>query len=342
MSPKQSKKNETNNVLVIIITIVVLLLILLFTIFSLYAKRIKPNPEGTIGNTAGNINNSGLFCEYNDVVYFSNPTDGGTLYSMNPDETQIRKLGSMKVCNVLAGGEYLYYFQFGSAEDAGIGSVATTHSFVRNTLNGNNPEGLTRDVIVSGQLVDNYLYLLSSGKKHPVFYKLKIDKSDSVTLAEYNINPACAYNGMIYYNGTQDNHALYRLNTANDVTEVVWNGNIWNPVISGDYIYYMDLSSDYRLCRYSLSNQSVEILTKDRVDCFNVGSGFVYYQKNDETEPQLKCMHTDGSNNFVLAEGIYTNINMTSQYVYFQEFGNDDSLYHSSLGSGNYSAVEIK
>ena len=315
---------------------IIFIIFLILGIAAIFSGKVKMNPPGTVGNTAGNINNQGLFCEYNGTVYFSNCLDGGTLYAMNPDETDIRKLNSVQVCNILAGGDYLYYFQLGSVDDSGFGTVANVRAVNRCDLNGKKAVGITRDVVVSGQLVDNYLYLLTAGKEHPVFYKIKIDRTDMTQLAEYSINPACAQDGMIYYNGTLDDHALYRLNTATDATEAVWNGNVWNPVLNGDYIYYMDLNSNYRLCRYSLSQQVVEILTDDRVDCFNVGYGYIYYQKNDAVNPQLMCMHTDGSNVIAVADGIYTHINMTSQYVYFQEFGMEESLYHARLGSDSY------
>ncbi len=45
---------------------------------------------------------------------------------------------------------------------------------------------------------------------------MKIDKSDKTELPTYEINPASAVNGTIYYNGTQDNHYLYAMNTATD------------------------------------------------------------------------------------------------------------------------------
>lgn len=312
-------------------------LVVLLIIGAIFSDKVTSNPPGTVGNTAGNLNNGGLFCEYNNIVYFSNPLDNGTLYAMNPDETGIHKINSSKVRNILAGGDYLYYFQLESVEEGTLGAIANTHTFSQSDLKGNHTVELTRDVVVTGQLVDNYLYLLTAGDEHPIFYKLKTDKSDKVHLADYNINPACALDGMIYYNGTQDNHALYRLDTTTDVTESVWNGNLWYPVINGDYIYYMDLNSNYHLCRYSLSQQTTETLTNERVDCFNVGSGYIYYQTNDADNPQLKCMHADGSNAFVVADGIYTNINMTSQYVYFQEFDIEGSLYHARLGSDNAS-----
>jgi hypothetical protein len=335
------KTNASSKRAYILVGIIIGILVVAAGLVTVFTGKVKMNPSGTIGNTAGNLNNSGLFCEYNDTVYFSNPVDGGSLYAMNPDESNVRKLNSVQVQNILAGGSYLYYFQLGSTESEGFGGITNTHSLNRCNLDGKKAVGITRDVVVCGQLVDNYLYLLTSETEHPVFYKIKIDKSEQVHLADYSINPACAANGMIYYNGTVDDHSLYRLYTSNDVSEEIWDGNLWYPVLNGDYIYYMDLSSDYRLCRYSLTNQVVEVLTNDRVDCFNVGSGYIYYQTNDASAPMLKCMHTDGSNVLDIAEGIYTNINMTSQYVYFQEFGVDNSLFHARLGSEQYTSASL-
>lgn len=318
--------------------LIIFLLILAFSalfIISFLARRVVMNPAGTVGNTAGNLNNGGLFCEYNGMVYFSNAGDGGRLYTMNPDESNARKLNDLKVQNLLAGGKYLYYYQLGSKGDSGIGSIISVKSFNRSDLKGEHTQSLTRDVIIKGQLVNNYLYLMASTDDGPSFYKMKIDKTDTVLLANYEINPACAEDGVIYYNGTLDNHYLYGLDTATDAPSVIWQGNLWFPDLQGDYVYYLDVENNYRLCRYSLSQDLVEILTEDRVDCFNVGGGYIYYQKNGDT-PQLKCMRTDGADLKVIAEGNYTKINMTSQFVYFQEFGVEDVLYHSRLGSDSY------
>lgn len=330
----KKKKNNSKSIIIIVVFLVILLL--LFAA-SLFLGRISMNPAGTVGNTAGNLNNGGLFCEYDGTVYFSNASDNGRLYAMNPDESNIRKLSDLNVQNILAGGDYLYYFQTGAAGDAGIGNIISVPSFNRSNLKGKDVTGLTRDTVITAQLVDNYLYLLTTGQNGPSLSKMKIDKSETVEIADYEINPACAANGTIYYNGTQTNHYLYGLDTANDTSREIWKGNIWYPIVDGDYVYYMDVSENYRLCRYSLSQEVVEVLTNDRVDCFNVGNGYVYYQKNGDA-PALKCMRTDGTDVFVIAEGNYTNINMTSQYVYFQEFGNEDLLYHAYIGSAGYSA----
>jgi len=315
---------------------IVVAFMLVFGTISFFNNRIKMNPAGTIGNTAGNLYNDGLFCEYDDTVYFSNPADNGALYSMNLDESKIKKLNSLKVQNILAAGDSLYYFQRGSAENSQLNNAVSSKSFNRCNLKGKNVQGMTRDVVVSAQLVDNYIYMLIAGKEGPVFSKMKINKSDSTILANANINPACAENGMIYYNNNKDNHNLRCWDTTSDTSYDIWANSIWNPILYGDYVYYMDVENNYRLCRYHLYRDEIEVLTEDRVDCFNVGYGYIYYQKNGE-DAQLRCMEWDGSNPQVIADGNYTSINMTSYYVYFRDFENETVWYHSPLGSSGYS-----
>lgn len=327
---------KKNTQIMIVVSILVVLFLFLGGVLFL-SGYVAENPEGTIGNTAGNINNSGLVCEYDGVVYFANAFDGGSLYSMTPDEQNLRRLNSVETQNILAGGKYLYYFQTGAASsESGFGQLDGMKSFDRCDLKGNNSSALTNDVVTAGQLVDNSLYLMTADSDGVRFYKMGIDGKNETTLAEYIVNPACARDGVIYYNGTLEEHYLYALNTKTDVAEVIWKGNLWYPVLEGDYVYYMDVANNYRLCRYSLTQGVIEVLTNDRVDCFNVGNGYIYYQKNSSTEPALTCMRTDGSNVQVVAEGIFTDINMSSRFVYFREFGDDTTLYHSPLGASYY------
>lgn len=322
---------------IILISVICAALLIGLGLSAAFSGRVSMNPAGTVGNSAGNLNNQGLFCEYDGRVYFSNANDHGSLYTMNPDETEVKLLNKMEVRNILAGGKYLYFYQSGSTAESGLGQIQGIRSFCRSSLDGKNVTSLARDALISGQLVNNYLYLLTEKSSGISFYKLKIDKSEQVDLADYTINPACARNGIIYFNGTLDDHYLYTLNTAGDVVSELWRGKLWYPALDGDYIYYMDIANNYRICRYSLSANEVQVLTDDRADCFNVGSGYVYYQKNDSDEPQLRCMRVDGSENHAVAEGNFTCINMTSRYVYFQPFRDSSITYHSPIGSSSYS-----
>ncbi|MCH5343747.1 MAG: DUF5050 domain-containing protein [Acetatifactor sp.] len=326
------KKNTYNTLKVIIVLVVVLLIMALATIFTYLRQRVTMNPPGTVGNTAGNLNNGGFVCEYNGTVYFANAYDGDCIYAMTPSEGDIHKIVSAQTRNILAGGNYLYYFQVGASGETGLGGIRVPRTFNRCDLDGSHATSLVRDVVVTGQLVDNYLYLLA-GSETSVFYKIKIDRTDEVQLAEYVINPACAVNGTIYYNGTQGDHYLYALNTANDSSSVVWQGNLWYPIVDGDYVYYLDVANNYRLCRYSFSQDIVEVLTNDRIDCFNVGYGYIYYQTSGNS-PQLCFMYTDGTGRTVVADGIYSHINLTSRYAYFHGYNESGTMYHSPLGAG--------
>lgn len=324
------------NYIIVAVCVLAAFLVILGAILS---GRVAENPEGTVGNTAGNLLNDGLFCEYDGTVYFSNTAQGGALYAMNPDETNVRRLNTLKVRNILAGGKYLYFFQIGAAGGSSLGQIEGIRNFNRSRLNGKDITVITGDTVLTGQLVDNHLYLLTSSKSGISLQKIKTDKSEQTRLTDWELDPACAVNGQIYYHGVQEDHYLYALNTQTDVSTVVWRGNIWYPILEGDYVYYMDVANDYRLCRYSLSRDEIQVLTNDRVDCYNVGSGFIYYQKNGSS-PRLMCMYTDGSNLHPVADGIYTRINMTSNYVYFQEFGQGNITYHSPLGSSTYSEFQ--
>lgn len=319
----------------LILALILLILFASLILFALFGNRIASNSPDTVGNTAGNLNNGGYFCEADGKVYFANSYDSGSMYCMDAFEQKLTKLNNVTTGNILAGGNYLYYFRYGNAGTTGLGNVRSPKSFNRCKVDGSYTTALTNDTIVTGQLVGDYLYLLSAGKEHPVFYKIKTDKTNRQTLAEYTINPACAADGAIYFNGTVSDHYLYRLQTSDDVVQKVWEGNLWYPALEGDYIYYMDVENNYCICRYSLSQGTTQVLTTERTDCFNVGYGYLYYQTNGDS-PRLMVMRTDGSQPQVVADGIFTNINMTSQYVYFQEFGNDTATFHSALGSTSY------
>lgn len=46
-----------------------LLFVIIVGALAIVGDRIPDNPPETVGNTAGNLNNSGYFCEYDGTVY---------------------------------------------------------------------------------------------------------------------------------------------------------------------------------------------------------------------------------------------------------------------------------
>lgn len=327
MNNRMQKKTQK-----IIIFSVIAALIVFIALAAFLSNRTAPVPKGTIGNTGGNLNNRGLFCEYDGKVYFSNAYDNGALYRMNTDETDIKKLNNAKAEYINAGGKYLVYYQKGSSTGAdNLKFVGSMNGIYRSKLNGHSTVCLDDDPAGNVILIDNTVYYAHYDTDTALtLRKIKLNKTGAETLTNYWINPASCKDGVLYYNGTGKDHYLYAWDTLTDTESVVWEGNMWYPVVSGDYVYYMDLTTDYTLCRYSLTDGSVTTLTEDRVDAFNVYDSIIYYQSNDQTQPALKRMNIDGSGLEIVAEGVYSDINITSEYVYFTGFNSDVPVYKTS------------
>ena len=322
---------KNNTKFIILIGIVVLMLVA-SSVITYFKERVPANDISVTGNTAGNLNNGGLFAENDGKVYFSNPYDGGCMYSMNSDETEFKRLTTSRVASINTGGNFLYYYMNSDGGGTGLGYVVKTFGVYRSKTDGSSTKCLDRNAAVTMQLVGDYIYYQRyNNTDFTQFYKIKTDKSDNVMVSEEIINPAACDNGIIYFNGTENDHYLYALDTRTDQITTVYQGDLWYPAYHNGYIYYLDLPSDYSLCRYNLASGTVETLTNDWVDTFNVGDNYIYYQRNSATEPALMRMGLDGSNPEVVAEGTYENLHLTSTYAYFNAFGMETPIYHTPV-----------
>ena len=63
----------------------------------------------------------------------------------------------------------------------------------------------------------------------------------------------------------------------------------------------------------------------------------IYYQNCDPDNYALKRIHTDGTGEEIVRTGVFQNINMTSEYVYFTSFQNDLPVYQTPT----FGAVEV-
>ena len=318
---------------VLLFAAIILFVLVGFTVLSSLSEKIPSNDISVTGNTAGNLNNGGLFAESNGKVFFANAYDNGCLYSMNADETDLQKLNEAQTSAINTGGDFIYYYMDSQqGGGTGMGYVVRTYGVYRARTDGSHAECLDRNAAVTMQLTGDYIYYQRyNNTDFTQLYKVRTDKSENTLVSKDIISPAACDNGTIYFSGTGKDHYLYALDTRTDVISTIFEGNLCCPVYHAGYIYYMDISSDYCLCRYSLSDHTVEILTNDRVDTFNVGDHYIYYQKNSTTEPALKRMELDGSNPEIVAEGNYEQIHLTSNYAYFNAFGQNIPVYHTPV-----------
>lgn len=74
---------------------------------------------------------------------------------------------------------------------------------------------------------------------------------------------------------------------------------------------------------------------------FNVYGNYIYYQVSSPDSPALRRMLIDGSSQELVREGVYQNINITSQYVYFNAFNESIPIYKTStFGPVNVTAFD--
>ncbi|MGL5259087.1 MAG: DUF5050 domain-containing protein [Lachnospiraceae bacterium] len=303
-----------------------------FVVLYYFNTRIIENPVGTIGNSAGNLYNDGLFAEYNGKVYFSNPYDYHSLYSMNADETDIKKLTNIASKYICASEHNLYFYQESSISGAaGLGFIRSSNGIYRSNLSGKNTECLVFSTIFSMQLIDNTIFFdkYNAEDGSASFNSVKINEKKDQELLQKQVAPSCVNNSAIYYTNINEDLTLYQYDTLTGVDSMFYSHKMWQPIIDNGYLYYMDLESNYQLHRLNLSTFETTVLTTDRVDLYNVYGSYIYYQRNSE-DPALMRMAIDGSNPEVVKYGNFHNLNITSHYVYFNNFNTSAPLYHQS------------
>lgn len=319
----------------IITTFSIICIVLVFVITAIvvhFSSRIEKNPVGTIGNTAGNLYNGGLFCEDDGYVYFSNPYDSYALYRMRPDETEMEKLVTTETGSINAAGKYFYFYQKGSGSGEGFGyMISTTGVYRAEKENPKQIECLDRILSDTIVLADNTLYYNVAKQAEGVsLKKIDIDGENAEILLNYNITPACVSNSALYFNNTVDNGHLMQLPLGSKNAVDILAEDVYMPVIDGTTVYYIDIHNNYALVSYDMMEGLKTILSKERTDMYNVTDLYIYYQTAGDT-PQLKRVSKDGAFSEVVADGAFYNINATSQYVYFQKFGTDRPVYKTPV-----------
>lgn len=336
--------NKLPRRLKILITILMLAILALITVLAIrqnLGRKVKLNDVAAVGNTAGNLYNSGLFCQAEDErVYFANPLDGNSLYSMNPDETNFKKLTNAGVNNLLCSGNFVfYYMQSANAEGVtGLGSVVREFGIYRVRNDGKYNVCIARDVLSSMQMGGSYIYYLQGNTMNGLLRRIRIDSTKAEDFYPAYIDPRCYQGGYIYYTDSSSN-TLYGLNVEREASTPgqMANVNLFQPIIVGSNIYFMDGVNDYRVCRLNINDGSVTTITPYGVDAWNMNGTYIYYDSQTADVPGLYRCNLDGSNNTLVISGVYNSINLTSDYVYFKQYGGDN-LYHMQVGGLNPSA----
>jgi hypothetical protein len=327
-----------NNKVKLILVFLIMICVFVGAFFIVrYNSMIPENPENTVGNTASNLYNGGLFCQAEDgTVYFSNVYDDGSLYSMTVEEQDIEQLNKYNSKWINSAGKYIYYYQSASGKAAIAGFSGQIMGIYRQKKGDSKAICLDRTISgalsLSGSdlLYQHYTNVRGEGMS---IYRTKIDKSESVMILDQIVDPSCVVNGRVYYAGIYGDHNLYRMEPMTGNYNTVFEGGVWNPVVLEDAntFYFMNVQDDYRIYKGSIATGESERITEERVDCFNVTPTAIFYQANSPSYTGLMKCNLDGSEPVQILEGNYTALNSTGSYLYFMKFGEEGVMYKTSI-----------
>lgn len=302
-------------------------------IANFLSNRIPSNSPDTIGNTAGNLNSGGIFCEIDGTIFFSNPYDGGRLYSMKSDCTDIRYVSGDKASCINAAGQFVYYIKNnGTSDDITVIFRSDLFGIVRCRTDGSDSDTLVSGYSTDLSLTGNTLVYNENDGTEATTSSIDIRGENQKTVSRRNCSTASVMDGTVYYSNSGDNHSVYSLDLDDSTISLYMDGNTYMANMVGNELYYIDLDNGSALTKVNLDTYEQYVLSEDECTLYNVYNNIVYYSVGGDN-PSLKRMNTDGTDKTTVMEGSISTISCTSQYTFFQLEG-DETLYRTETYNG--------
>lgn len=316
---------KKNKIKFIIPGVVVLIAIVALIIAYNSSTKIKRNSSTAVGNTPGNLQSGGLFCENNGVIYFSNPYDNNKLYSMNSDCSNIKCINDDTVSHISSKGDYIYYIKDNSKSVSNSTILrGEIYGIVRCKLNGNQYTTLHTSHCTDLSLTGNTLVFSSTYNAKPVTYTVDINGKNKKIIYDNVVNNASVYKGHLYYSRPSEisamDHAVYDMRLSDGTSLLYCDANTYLASIVDNVLYYIDLDNNYALTAVNLETNTRKVLTKDKVVKYNVYKDVIYYQE-ETYDHSLMRINKDGSNPVKIVDGDVSTISCTSKYTFFQMAG---------------------
>lgn len=278
-----------------------------------------------VGNTAGNLINTGVVCETADRIYYYNRSDANKLYVMNKDgsdkEAVYNIVGATEL-NVY--GDYLYYLS------GGIYRVNLKNGQTDRLISEN-----CRNLI----LCDDLIYYIKSEGDADCIYRCNPDGSDDTKLSANMASSLNVSGEYIYYINGSDSNKVYRMELdGSDDAELCDMKNVQELLVGSGYIYMVSSSSDgSRLYRMARTMHEAECIISDGVSNINMYNGSLYYYNADKNA--LCYSSANGDDEKELCSGNFNAVNVISSWIYFFDT-EDKNFYRVGKDGSNYEIVE--
>lgn len=222
-----------------------------------------------------------------DRIYYQNGKDGMKIYVMNTDGSGSQKLNDDDSGNINVIGDMIYYSN--TNDDFTLYSMKTDGSD-RKKLNGDNP--LYMNVV--GDRI--YYSVELSGIKG--IYSVKTDGTDRIKLTDDNIYLMNVADGWIYYNNENDGHKLYAIRTDGSDRHKLSDDYALSINVVDDRIYYIK-GDEWKIYSINTDGGDRKLLSDDSAEWLVASDSRIYYTI---TGANIYSMNIDGSDKQLLAD----------------------------------------
>lgn len=306
----------TNNKRVSIIIAVALIVIIIAVI--LISSRTK------IGNTSGNLNNSGFSVKDGGWIYYlglkDNNTDG--IYKIKSNSDKKEKVSSDYGLYLNKVGNYIYY----------LDRTSGNRDIVKMKMNGENKEVIIKDVDTEKiTVVDNWIYYFKDSK----FYRAKTNGEGKQILSKKTVESYEVVDKWIYYSYIDDSkYTIAKMRTNGEDVTKIDNDASRLFFVDNNNIYYIYENEDENEFEYNYELYKIKTNGKDKNKVADIGKKIqfnginfdgdrIYYTKVNEDNDILSIysMKINGKDETKIVDikGDSTIINVHGDWVYYTD-----------------------
>lgn len=300
-----------------------------------------------IGNTSGNLSNSGFSVQKGSWVYYlglkDNNTDGIYKIKLNSDKKE--KVSSDYGLYLNKSGNYIYY----------LDRTEGNYDIVKMKTNGENKEVVIKDVDSAKiTVIDNWIYYFKESK----FYRAKTNGENKQILSKKAIDNYEVVGKWIYYSYINEGkYVIAKMKTNGENITKIDTDSSKVFFVDGSNIYYIyeNYNEDEFKCNYEI--YKVKVNGKDKRKVADIGEKVqsnginfygdrIYYAKVDENDVlAIYSIKINGKDErkIVDIQGASTIINVHDGWVYYtdQNDNGDSDMYRIKTNGKNKQSISL-
>ena len=302
-------------------------------ILYMFFSRLNFKKYEGIGNSGGNIANSGMIAEndeyvfisslsgnkngifkkskndgtvtkicedraiylnfYDGDLYYVNLSDNGFIYKINDDGDDREKKGDFENCEYLSFLNENVFFEFADSDSGNIYNPYKIDDDFDNLVKLNDDD-------VEGLISDGKYLYYSNWSDGGKIYKMKADGTEKTKLNDTYSGFLNVYDGWVYYTNDNDNYKIYKMKTDGSENTVLCEDSCGYFNCDGGYIYYSNNSDSNKIYKIGADgNGKTKISDKEGSLIFIADSKVFYINTNDGN---IYSLDFDGSNEKIVIE----------------------------------------